>query len=230
VWVASCKRHHIDPVRWVKSDHKIAFVPLHPYDVKGQPPINVKHVVFEVSGKSDIAVRAVKLEPNRPVEFLQSPPKEYRVASMRPLAHIDSPHMEAHILANGIKGSEVSRAAIPIRFDPKSQSFTMPKQEVHGGKTTTVFAPISNHTGSLQARGESFGGGSGFRGSAGSGGGYHGGGGGNSAGGAHGGSSGSSGSHGGGGSGGGGSSVSSASSASSSGAGAASSSGGGSHH
>jgi hypothetical protein len=224
VWVANCKRHHVDPVRWVKSDHKIAFVPLHPYDVKGQPPINVKHVVFEVSGKSDIVVRPAKLEPNHPVEYLQSPPKEYRVASLQPLAHIEPPHMEAHVLVNeaGVKGNEISRAAIPIRFDPKSQSFTMPRQEMRGGKSETVFAPITNRTGSLQARGEGFGGGSGFRGSAGSSGGYRGGG--TSSSGGHstsGSSSASSGSH----SSGGGSSSSSGGSSSS-----AASSSGGSHH
>jgi hypothetical protein len=166
VWVAGGKRHHVDPVRWVKSDHKVAFVPLHPYDVKGQPPINAKHEVFEVSGKNEVVVHPVKFDPNRPIEYLKQAPKEYRNASMRPLAQVEAPHMEAHTFANppGSKGAVVGRTAIPIHFDPKSQSFTMPREETHGGKTTTVFAPISNHNGSLQARGDSFSGGSGFRG------------------------------------------------------------------
>jgi hypothetical protein len=226
VWVAGGKRHHVDPVRWVKSDHKVAFVPLHPYDVKGQPPINARHEVFEVIGKNEVVVHPVKFDPNRPIEYLKEAPKEYRNAFMRPLTQVEAPRMETRAFVHepGSKGAEVSRTAIPIHFDPKSQSFTMPKEETRGGKTTTVFAPMTNHSGSLQARGDSFSGGSGFRGGGGgggfrsggsssSGGGSHGSGGGSS-------SSSSSGSH----------SSGGGSSASSSGSGGGSSSGGGSHH
>jgi hypothetical protein len=223
VWVAGGKRHHVDPVRWVKSDRKVAFVPLHPYDVKGQPPINAKHEVFEVSGKNEVVVHPVKFDPNRPIEYLKEAPKEYRNAFMRPLAQVEAPHMEAHAFVHepGSKGAEISRAAIPIHFDPKSQSFTVPRVETHGGKTTTVFAPISNHSGSLQARGDSFSGGSGFRGggaSSSSGSGFHGGGGSSS-------SSSGGGSHSGGGGG-----ASASSSSSSGGSSSGGSSGGGSHH
>ena len=57
-WVAGGKRHHVDPVRWVKSGRHVGFVPLHPFDVMGRPALNAKHTVFEVSGKDEI-----KLEP-----------------------------------------------------------------------------------------------------------------------------------------------------------------------
>jgi hypothetical protein len=178
-WVVGGKRRHIAPVRWVKSGRQVGFVPLHPYDVKGQPAINAKHEFFNVSGKNQIAVVPVKFDPDRPIEYLKSPPREYRDALLRPLAQIEAPHMEAHAFPNvsGSKGIAVSRAAIPIRFDPKTLSFNVPREEMRGGKTTTVYAPMSNHSGSLQARGASFAGGSGFHGgSAGSGsGGFHGG-------------------------------------------------------
>jgi hypothetical protein len=73
--------------------------------------------------------------------------------------------------------STMSRAAIPIRFDPRTLSFNVPREEVRGGRTTTVYAPMTNRSGSLQARGASFAGGSGFHGAGAgsSGGGYHGG-------------------------------------------------------
>jgi hypothetical protein len=144
---------------------------------------------------------------------------------------VDAPRMEARAVAHeaGTKGAEINRAAIPIHFDPKSQSFMVPREEMRGGKTSTVFAPMSNRSGSLQARGDSFSGGSGFRGSGGSSGGLRGtgsssgSGGGSHSGGSSSSSSGSS-SH----SSGGGGSSSSASSSSSGGGG--SSSGGSSHH
>jgi hypothetical protein len=164
-WVVGGKRHHVCPVRWVKSGHQAGFVPLHPYDVKGRPAINAKHEFFAVNGKEQIVVVPVKFDPERPVEYLKSPPREYRSAAMRPLAQVETPRMQEHAFPNapGNK-STVSRGAIPIRFDPRTLSFNVPKEEVHGGRTTTVYAPMTNHSGSLQSRGESFAGSSGFHG------------------------------------------------------------------
>ncbi len=238
VWVAGGKRHHVEPVRWVKSGRKVGFVPLHPYDVKGQPAINGKHEVFLVRGKDQLLAEPVKLEANRPVEFLPVAPKEFRAAALRPLEQAGAPHMEAHPFeaAPASKGLTASKAAIPISFDAKTQSFLMARQEVQNGKTATVFAPMTNHNGSLQAHGPSFSGGSGFRGGSsgsgnGAGGGFRSGGGSsNSSGGSHSGGGSSVSSSGGGShsSSGGGSNVGSASSGS--GSTSAGSSSSGSHH
>jgi len=226
-WVVGGKRRHLDPVRWVKSGRQVGFVPLHPYDVKGQPAINAKHEFFAVNGREQIVVAPVKFDPDRPIEYLKIPPRVYGTAAMRPLAQVETPRMEARAYPNtpATKGTLVSRAAIPIRFDPKTLSFNVPREEMRGGKSTTVYAPMTNHSGSLQARGETFAGGSGFHGAGGSSGGvgFHGGsgsGGGGSRGGSSSGSTASS--HA------GGASSTSGSSSSSSSAGAASSSA--SHH
>jgi hypothetical protein len=178
-WVVGGKRRHLAPVRWVKSGRQVGFVPLHPYDVKGQPAINAKHEFFAVNGKQQIVVVPARLDPDRPIEYLKTPPREYRDALLRPLAQAGAPRMEARAFpkAPGSKGTVVSRAAIPIRFDPKTLSFTVPREETRGGRTTTVYAPMTNHGGSLQSRGESFAGGSSFHGGIGgsSSGGFHGG-------------------------------------------------------
>jgi hypothetical protein len=182
VWVAGGKRRHAPPVRWVKSDHRLGFVPLHPYDVKGQPAINAKHEVFVVSGsKNRIAIEQVKFDAGSHIAFLKEPPREYSVATLRPLTAVEIPRMVAHTFprTSGAKSTEVATTAIPIHFDLKTQSFMLPHQQTIGGKTTTVFAPMTNRSGSLQARGASFSGGS----SASAGGGAHGGGGGFSGGG-----------------------------------------------
>jgi hypothetical protein len=215
-WVAGGKRHHIPPVRWVKSGHAIAFVPIHPYDVRGQKAINARHEVFAVNGKNSVTIEPIRFEPSLPIEYLKDPPREFRNAALRPLAVAEVPHMEAHPFANqhGAKGVDLSRAAVPIHFDAKSQSFQIARQEIHGGKSATVFAPMSNHSGTLQAHGGSFAGSGGSHGSSASAGSSHGGGG----------SSGGGGSHGGGG-------VSTASSSSSTAStNSAASSGGSSHH
>jgi hypothetical protein len=214
-WVVGHRRHHLEPVRWVKSGHKVAFVPIHPYDVKGRPPINRKEEVFAVDKENGLSLERIKADPEHPFEPLKSAPREFRTAYFPPLAHAVEPHLQAHEIEDvaGTEGTRARGAGIAIKFDPKSQTFTMSKQVMLGNRSVTVASPISNHTGNLQARGGSVSGGGGFHGSSGgSSGGSHGGGGGggSSGGGAHG--------------GGGGGSVSSASSASSS----ASSSGG--HH
>jgi hypothetical protein len=217
-WVAGQKRHHLKPVRWVKSGHKVGFVPIHPYDVKGRPPINRKEEVFAVSDKNGLSVQLEKFDPDHPIEELKSPPREFRTASLQPLSRSDVPHMEAHALhpiRDGLHGDDSAffrTAGVPLAFDPKSQSFTMPRAVVQGNKTLMVSVPITNRSGTLQARGGSF---AGTHGSFSSSGGARSNGGG--------GSSGGGGSH----AGGGASSAGSSSAASSSGS---TSSAGGSHH
>ena len=242
-WVAGGKRHHICPVRWVKSGKTVGFVPLHPYDVKGQPAINARHEVFAVTGKGQlndpVRVVPVRFEQSLPITYLKAPPREYAVGAMRPLAAVEAPRMEAHALPRelggkgdavklaGIKTGEGGRAVIPIHFDGKQQAFLVAREEIHGGHSTTVMAPMTNRTGSLQTRSDSFSGGSSFHGNAGGGssGGIHGGGG--ASGGSH--SGGGSSSSGGGSHGGGGGGASTASSSASSAASSAASSSG-SHH
>jgi hypothetical protein len=230
VWCVGTKRHHVAPVRWVKSGKQVGFVPLHPYDVKGQPAINARHQVFTVSGKpGNLELHAVRFEPSMPIEYMKEAPKEFRSEPMRPLTLAQAPHMEAHSFAHLSepkspgKEVEIAKGAVPIHFDAKSHAFTMPHvQTAHDGHTTTVFAPITNHSGTLQARGEGFSG-SGFHG--GSSGGFHGGNTGGS-GSSHSGGGSSSASSGGGSHGGGGGSSGSSSSSSSGSSGG----GGGSHH
>jgi hypothetical protein len=209
VWVVG-KRHHHEPLRWVKSGRTVAYVPIHPRDIKGQPPINGKEKVFAVNNKNGFSVEPIKLSPERPIELLKEPPREFRTANLPPLQRAEEPHVIARNFKGTVAGkSVVARAAgVPITFDHKSGNFMMAHQEMHGGRSVSVTAPIGNHSGNLQAHAGSSGGAAG--------GSHAGGGSGGSSGGSHGGSSGSSGS--------------TASSSGSSSGGSSSGGGGGSHH
>jgi FecR protein len=200
VWCVGVKRHHLEPVRWVKSGHKVGFVPIHPFDVKSRPPINRKEQVFTLNNKNGLSLERVKFDTDHKIDVLKSPPREFRNAYLRPLARADAPHMEAHPIKEPLSGNRVAIAKlanVPIRLDSKSQNFMMSKQVMHAGKTVTVSTPISNRGGTLQARGGSFAGGHG--GASGGNSSHGGGGGGGSSGGSHGGGGGGGGSSGGGG-------------------------------
>ena len=141
VWCVGAKRHHLEPVRWVKSEHKVGFVPIHPFDVKGRPPINRKEQVFAVNNKNGLSLERVKFDPGHTIDVLKSPPREFRNAYLHPLQRADAPRMEAHAMKEPLTGNKGTVAKVinaPIRFDSKSQTFMMSKEVTHGGKSVTV--------------------------------------------------------------------------------------------
>jgi hypothetical protein len=216
VWVVG-RRHHHPPVHWVKYGHSVAFVPIHPRDVKDRLPVNRKSAVFAVS-KEGHTIERIETPETRSIDLLKETPGWLRAAAMPSLARADEPHIEAHQIKDAAvaKGELARIPGIPITFNQKSQSFMMQREEMRGGKSVTVTSPINNHSGNLQARGGGLSGGNSHSGGGSAGGGSHGGGGsgGSSSGSQHSGGTSSS------------SSVSSSSSSSSSG----STTGGSSHH
>jgi hypothetical protein len=184
VWVVG-KRHHHEPVHWIKSGRNVAYVPIHPRDVKGQLPMNAKNGVFEVTKeKNGISVQRVELDPSRQTELLNEPPKEFRTEVPRPLERAEEPRMEAHSVREAYAGKDAApkMAGVPITLDHKSQTFMMAHQEMRDGHNVTVNAPVGGRDGNLQAHsgnsggshgGSSFGGGSHSSSSSGSSGGSH---------------------------------------------------------
>jgi len=154
VWVAGHRRHHHHTIHWVKNGHSVGFVPIHPKDIKGKPPINARHDVFKVSKeKGRLSVVRIKFETSHPIEALNLPPKEFRNESLRPLTRASEPPMQTRMIADagaGSKANPVKAVAIPLNFDRKSNSFMMASQSVQGGKSVTVMRPVGG--GNLQAR------------------------------------------------------------------------------
>lgn len=157
LWVAG-RRHHHPPIHWVKFGNTVAFVPVHPRDVKGQLPVNRKSPVFAVDTRGTRPFEKIEFKPNEKVELLNDPPKALRNGFERPLARVEEPRIEAHAIKDDLApGNRVATAhGIPITFDHKSQTFMMPVQEVRGSRTVTVVAPMNNHSGNLQSHAGSF--------------------------------------------------------------------------
>jgi hypothetical protein len=159
VWVAGHKRHHQGAGHWVKCGHKTAYVPIHPYDAKGRPPINRKEEVFVVNNKRGLAMELARLDPALPVKVLDGPPREFNKAFYPTLAHADAPQMVAHPVMDAFLAANSASArstGIPLSFDHKSQSFMMARQVMQGNRSTTIAAPINNRRGNLQSRADHF--------------------------------------------------------------------------
>jgi hypothetical protein len=125
VWVAGIKRHHDCPVRWVKYGGAKGFVPLHPHDVAGKTPLNLKHGLFQTTGRKGESVEHVAFNPDKSVKLLDTAPKEFRKPYFPPLQHAETPHLEAHLVKDGFiasKESTTKPAGTPITFDHRSQS------------------------------------------------------------------------------------------------------------
>lgn len=101
VWVVGTKRHHRRPIRWVKHGRTVGYVPLHPRDVAGKPPINLKDGIFKATKKGGtVSVERVKFEASKPVKLLAEAPKEFRKPIIEPLKSAEAPHAEAHSAYN----------------------------------------------------------------------------------------------------------------------------------
>ena len=206
-WVVSNRRHHRCPVRWVKTGRSLAYVPIHPRDEKGKPPINRQHGVFAIHGKQGESVERVALKAGSNIKLLDTPPKEFRSISP-PLSRAGDPHVSTYRLAGTMVAAKISGVREPgttLTFDHKSQSFMVAKQDMQENKNAPELRAFNSrigntqtHTGSARGFGGSGshnGSGGGSRGGSsggshsggGSGGGFHGGGGGGGGGGSHGG-------------------------------------------
>jgi hypothetical protein len=151
VWVAGTKRHHHCPVRWVKYGGVTGYVPLHPHDVAGKPPINMKHGVFETGKKNEPAL-PVAFNAATNVKILSGTPKEFLKPYYPSLARADAPQLEAHLVKDGpvtARDSNIKSGGTPIRFDQKSGSFVLTTQIAQGSKTTTM----TEHFGGSSMRG-----------------------------------------------------------------------------
>ena len=161
VWVAGHRRHHLPPYRWIRSGKTVAYVPLHPHDVKGQLPVNRKTEAFLLDDKNGMHFQRTVLEPNRPVTLLKTPPKEFRDEPLHLLARAEEPHPVARQLRDALVGKNVLARAggVPISFDHRTQSFLMARSVMDGHKNATIIAPMNNRSGDLQAHAPTFAGG-----------------------------------------------------------------------
>jgi hypothetical protein len=193
------RKHHHPPVHWMHGKKEgDVYVPRHPSDVKGMPPLNLKYGVFKAKNGPNGPVQRIDFNPKETYTVLTETPKEFRDVKYPERAGAQRPEIQGRLVAGGKAPSVGGKS--DISYDYKSRSFVRAGAPVggHAGKPVVV-ARGGYSSGSSGAR---TGGGVGHA-SGGGGGGSHSGGGGGG-GGSHSGGGGGGGSHGGGGGGGGG--------------------------
>jgi hypothetical protein len=169
------KKHHHPPIRWIRTGKQVAYVPRHPSDVKGRPPLNLKYGLFIPKEGPNAPVEHVVFNPSQKYKLLSEPPKEFRNSQFPQLAKADRPEIQGHLLAGliadakagpGLDGKRLDSPIkdSPIKYDYKTRNFVQAGTAVgeRMGKPAVV--------GGLTARGGySFGSGGGGRGGTGGG-------------------------------------------------------------
>lgn len=159
-WVATGRRHHHCPVRWVQFGKHLAMVPLSPRDSKGKPLVNREQGFIPLKSKDGLKLLPVKFE-GKPLEPVKSVPKEFRNAPQPLLVRAEPPRMLARAIHENAKAGIPASRSLAINFNPK-QGFTTPRQIMQSGRTTTVNFPVGRPGSGVWASGVARGGTAGF--------------------------------------------------------------------
>jgi uncharacterized membrane protein YgcG len=137
---AKCVVHAPRPV-WVRAGKKVGFVPPHPNDVKGKPPINLKEGMLIPPSKPGEPIERVALEPSQKVTVLDKAPREVQSEPFNPALRVSAPEIHAYLLqeASPTRSLSLSARAVPqITYDYKSHHFLTPASAGAGGKSKAV--------------------------------------------------------------------------------------------
>jgi hypothetical protein len=135
------KKHHHPPVRWIRVGSRGAYVPRHPGDVNGRPPLNLKYGVFARKEGPNDAFERVDLEPTEKYKLSNEPPKEFRNVEYPQLAKAERPEIQGHLLARSVPGAkaladaEEKKVVTTIKYDYKTGNFVRAGAAVAGRET-----------------------------------------------------------------------------------------------
>ena len=182
-WVVSGKRHHHCPVQWIKTGHRLAYVPIHPKDVVGKTPLNLKHGLYVEVGRKDHTFERTRLDASAEMKVLRGTPRSFRRPGVPVLPAAAAPTVAAHEWNEGLasvkapltaggktplaaegKAALAARPVNTIAYDHRSQTFNLVTQVTERGRTNTFTNPMGGPVGSPQTGGSMLAGG--YRGAA----------------------------------------------------------------
>jgi hypothetical protein len=137
----ACKRVHPPRPIWVRAGNKVGFVPRHPNDVKGKPPVNLKNGILIPAVKPGEPLQRITVDSSQKVKILEKAPREFQRESVARALPVSAPEIRGHLMQE-VKSSKsnivTNRADSHIVYDYKFQKFMMPASVVAGAKTREV--------------------------------------------------------------------------------------------
>jgi len=146
-----CKVVHPPRPVWVRVNGKLGFVPRHPNDVKGKPPVNLKNGIVIPAGRRGEQAQHLALDPSQKVKLLEKTPREFRSESRLLLPPASPPKIQAHLMQEATPAKSLaaaSHASSHIVYDYKSHNFMMPANTSAGAKSREVaVGGVTSHGG-----------------------------------------------------------------------------------
>lgn len=142
---------HPHPV-WVRAGKEIGFVPRHPKDVPGKPPLNLQSGMLVPRSTTNPSLQLVEFDASAKMHILDRTPKEFHLgeASFHGAA-VSAPEIRAHLMPENRRpisvastnyssssSSATNHVSPTITYDYKHHSFTMPSSTTPGGHATAV--------------------------------------------------------------------------------------------
>jgi hypothetical protein len=136
-----CPPVHPPHPLWVSAGGKVGFVPLHPNDVKGKPPLNLKYGIIVPPAKPGEPVQRVAVDSSQKVKILDKTPGEFQRNFLTHALPVSAPEIRAHLMQDATHGQSImaaNHADSHIVYDYKSQKFMMSAAPVAGAKPREV--------------------------------------------------------------------------------------------
>jgi hypothetical protein len=120
---------HCPPVHWVKSHGVVGFVPAHPKDISGKPPVNLSHGIFLPVKGRDVSFQHVDVRVADKLTVLRDAPREFRTDTALNAPRVDAPQIQAHFRDGLVPAPGLNRAhgeTSALRYDYKLRAFVRP--------------------------------------------------------------------------------------------------------
>ena len=139
---AKCKPGHPPRPVWVRAGNKAGFVPRHPMDVDGKPPLNLKHGMLVPPSKAGQPVQLVTPDSSRKITVLNKEPKQFQSAASLHAPAVSAPPIRASFMPDKTRESSLvaaNRQSPPITYNYRTQKFmTSGGGSVPGAKSKEV--------------------------------------------------------------------------------------------
>jgi hypothetical protein len=138
---ADCKPKVPPRPVWVRAGRQTGFVPRHPDDMPGKPPINLKNGIFVPPTKPGDRPQLLAVDSSQKVNVLHAEPKEIQTEFSPQARAVPAPEIRAHLFSENTlphSSLDTNHSPVPIKYDYKTHNFVMPRASAPGAPSKFV--------------------------------------------------------------------------------------------